>query len=150
MQDYAIDLDEITKIYDDSIFELKALPKRAYEKDTVVLMDITIELDLDRKLIKRMCYSLLELMSDVGGMIGILMVFLSSIVSCFNYNNFDNYMVSRLFKIKKLDSEANLSNQYFQRADFIDPSNYNNFLEYFLSIMPCKKCCCLCCRKSRA
>ena len=70
-------------------------------------MDITFELDLDRKFIMRKCYSILDLLSEVGGMLGILMVFLSSVVSCFNFNNFDNYMVSRLFKIKKVDSEAN-------------------------------------------
>ena len=66
-------------------------------------MNITIELDLDQKFIMRKCYSFLDLLSEVGGMIGILMVFFSSVVSCFNYNNFDNYMVSRLFKVKKID-----------------------------------------------
>ena len=125
------------------MFELKAQPKRSYEKDSVVQMDITIELDLDRQFIIRKCYSFLDLLSEVGGMIGILMAILTSVVSCFNYNNFDNYMVSRLFKIKKPDSMSNQSDPYFQRADFIDPSNYHNLLEYFNSIMPFKKrfCC---------
>ena len=84
-------------------------------------MDITFELDLDRKFIKRMCYSFLDLLGDLGGVIGILMVIFSSVVSCFNYNNFDNFMVSRLFKIKKKGSETDQSDPYFQRADFIDP-----------------------------
>ena len=100
-------------------------------------MDITFELDLDRKLIIRKSYSFLDLLSEVGGMIGILSLFFSSVVSCFNYNNFDNYMVSRLFKVKKIESSTNLSDPYFQRADFIDHSNYRNFLEYFMSKMPC-------------
>ena len=69
----------------------------------------------------RKCYNILDLLSEVGGMIGILLVLFSSVVSCFNYNNFDNYMVSRLFKIKKKDSETDHSDPYFQRADFIDP-----------------------------
>ena len=76
-------------------------------------MDITFELDLDRKFIKRMCYSFLDLLGDLGGVIGILMVIFSSVVSCFNYNNFDNYMISRLFKIKKKDTETNQSDPYF-------------------------------------
>ena len=142
----------MTEIYDDSIFELKDLPKRSYEKDSNVQMDITFELNLDRKFIMRKCYSFLDLLSEVGGMIGILMVFFSSVVSCFNYNNFDNYMVSRLFKVKKVGAKNNQSDPYFQRADFIDHSNYHNFLEYFISKLPCEKhyCCCKCCRKSRA
>ena len=76
-------------------------------------MDITFELDLDRTLIMRKSYSILDLLSEVGGMIGILMVFFSSVVSCFNFNNFDNYMVSRLFKVKKINSEMNKSEPYF-------------------------------------
>ena len=106
-------------------------------------MDITFELDLNRKFIMRKCYGFLDLLSEVGGIIGILMVFFSSVVSSFNYNNFDNYMVSRLFKIKKPDSMTNQSDPYFQRADFIETSNYHNLIEYFSSIMPCKKrfCC---------
>ena len=65
-------------------------------------MDITFELELDRKFIMRKSYNFLDLLSEVGGMMSILMVIFSSVVSCFNYNNFDNYMVSRLFKIKKI------------------------------------------------
>ena len=76
-------------------------------------MDITFELDLDRKFIMRKCYNILDLLSEVGGMIGILLVFFSSVVSCFNYNNFDNYMVSRLFKVKKIDAKSNQSDPYF-------------------------------------
>ena len=115
-------------------------------------MDITFELDLDRKFIMRKSYNFLDLLSEVGGMIGILTVIFSSVVSSFNYNNFDNYMVSRLFKVKKVDSETFQSDPYFQRADFIDHSNYHNFLHYFNSKIPCKNslCCCKCCRKNRA
>ena len=76
-------------------------------------MDITVELNLDRKFIIRKSYSFLDLLSEVGGIIGILMVFFSPVVSCFNYNNFDNYMVSRLFKVKKIDAKNNQSDPYF-------------------------------------
>ena len=83
-------------------------------------MDVTFELDLNQKFILRKSYSILDLLSDIGGMIGILMGIFSSIVACFNYNNFDNYMVSRLFKVKKIDAEKNAGESYFQRAEFID------------------------------
>ena len=83
-------------------------------------MDVTFELDLNQKFIMRKSYSFLDLLSDIGGMIGILMGIFSSIVACFNFNNFDNYMVSRLFKVKKIDAEKNAGDSYFQRAEFID------------------------------
>ena len=100
----------------------------------------------------RKCYSFLDLLSDMGGMIGVLMGFFSSVVGCFNFNNFDNFMISRLFKVKKINAKTNQSNSYFQRAEFIDHSNYRNILEYFIDKMPCMKriCCCQCCRKSRS
>ena len=69
-------------------------------------MNISFELDLDQILIIRKCYSFLDLLSDMGGIVGILMGFFSSVVSCFNFNNFDNYMVSRLFKVKKIDKSV--------------------------------------------
>ena len=76
-------------------------------------MDITFELDLDQKFIMRKCYSILDLLSDMGGMIGILMGFFSSVVGCLNFNNFDNYMISRLFKVKKIEAKTNERIPYF-------------------------------------
>ena len=42
-----MDLDELTEIEDNSIFEIEALPIRSYEKDYCVQMDITIEMNLN-------------------------------------------------------------------------------------------------------
>lgn len=47
LQDKDIDLDDLTEIYDSSIFQVEALPVRSYEKDYIVQMDISIEMNLD-------------------------------------------------------------------------------------------------------
>ena len=51
LQDYSIDLDKLTEIYDDSIFNIEPLPIRSYEKDYDVQMDISIEMSLDLKIL---------------------------------------------------------------------------------------------------
>ena len=111
-------------------------------------MDISFELNLDQIFIMRKCYSIFDLLSDMGGMIGILTGFFSSVAGIFNFNNFDNYMVSRLFKVKKMDAKTSQHLSYFNKAEFIDPTKYHNFFEWFIDKMPCQKRYC-CCPKSR-
>ena len=47
LQDEDIDLDDLTEIEDDSVFSIDALPVRSYEKDYIVQMDISIEMNLE-------------------------------------------------------------------------------------------------------
>ena len=47
LQDLPIDLDDLTEIFDDTVFVLDQLPMRSYEKDVHVMMDISIEMNLD-------------------------------------------------------------------------------------------------------
>ena len=47
LQDLAIDLDDLTEIFDDTVFVLDQLPTRSYEKDLYTMMDITVEMNLD-------------------------------------------------------------------------------------------------------
>ena len=48
---------------------------------------------------ERKIYTVFDTLSEVGGLYGIIVVFFQSVVSLWNYNSFDNYMISRLFKI---------------------------------------------------
>ena len=74
---------------------------RSYEKDSNAWVDITVEMNFSEKLISRAGYTFLDYLSDIGGMQGLLISGVSYFVSFWNYNYFDNYMVTRLFKIKK-------------------------------------------------
>ena len=62
-------------------------------------MDVTIEMNLDIIDMKRQGYDLLQLLSDIGGIQAILMSGFAFFVSIWNYNFFENYMVSRLYKL---------------------------------------------------
>ena len=62
-----MDLDDITEIYDDSVFQIEPLPVRSYEKDYFVQMDISIEMNLDQTTLARTGYTTLDVLSDVGG-----------------------------------------------------------------------------------
>ena len=44
------------------------MPKRSYEKDDNVQMDITIEMNLDYVTQIRTRYTILDVLADVGGM----------------------------------------------------------------------------------
>ena len=48
-----------------------------------------------------------DLLSDVGGLFGILVTIFSVVITAWNYNSFDNMMVSNLFNIKTPDVEEN-------------------------------------------
>ena len=48
LQDKHIDLDDLTELEDDSIFNLNRIWTGTYEKEYEVQMDITIEMNLDK------------------------------------------------------------------------------------------------------
>ena len=105
LQDEIVHLDDITKIEDDSIFKLEKLASYSYEKDSIVQMDITIEMNLDQGFIERTGYNILDVLSDIGGIWATLLYGLGTLLGFWNYKHFDNFMASKLFKIQKKKSE---------------------------------------------
>ena len=75
--------------------------KRTYEKQYDVQMDITLEMNLDMVQIARQGYTILDVLSDVGGLQGLLLSICMALLVVWNYNNFDNYLASRLYKIEE-------------------------------------------------
>ena len=70
------------------------------------------------------------------------MLFFSSLLAFMNYKNLDNYMSSRLFKIKKTDADSVKYERYFDRSFFFKPSKLYNLCDYFKRILPKKLICC--------
>ena len=64
-------------------------------------MDITFEMDLNLKVVARDGYTILDWISDIGGIQGILISALAIIIGYWNYNFFDNFMVSNLYRIQR-------------------------------------------------
>ena len=52
----------------------------------------------DLTLIERTGYTVLEILSDIGGLQGILISAISLLLSILNYNYLDDYLVAKLFK----------------------------------------------------
>ena len=57
-------------------------------------------MNLDQKVVARDGYTFLDLLSDIGGMQSILTSFVAYLMGVWNYNYFDNHMVTRLYKLK--------------------------------------------------
>ena len=114
-------------------------------------------MNFSEKLISRAGYTFLDYLSDIGGMQGLLISGVSYFVSFWNYNYFDNYMVTRLFKIKKKKCQDvdnceqgpvyNTSpsrsqfKHYFHKSEFMRPRKGYNPKEYIIDLLPtrCKK-----------
>lgn len=105
LQDEIVNLDDFTELSDESIFKLELLPMQPYEEDLVTLMDITVEMNLDLRVVARNGYTFLDYLSDIGGMQSMLISAVAYFMAIWNYNYFDNYMVTRLFKMRQRRAE---------------------------------------------
>ena len=101
-------MDDITELDDTSVFKIEPLPKRSYEKDYIAQVDITIEVNRNQLVIARDGYTFLDFLSDIGGMQGMLLSGANFVLVFWNYNFFDNFMVTRLYKIYKPSSERKI------------------------------------------
>ena len=139
LQDKDVDLDDLTELFNNSIFEIESLPIRSYEKDYLVQMEISLEMNLDQKTLARTGYNVLDVLSDVGGIQGILMSGFGIILSIFNYNNFENYLASRIYIVQR-SATGNVSE--------IKPTRFLNFYEWLYDLIP-RFLRCNCCNKTK-
>ena len=77
------------------------MPDRPWERDNFTAMVLTFEVNMDQLVVTRSTYTVLDLLSDIGGIQGILASILSIPLICLNYKHFDTFMASKLYKIKK-------------------------------------------------
>ena len=95
---------------------------------------MTFEMNLDLRVIARSGYTLLDWVSDVGGMQGMLISLIASILSIWNFNHFDNFLVNRLFKMNQPDNSP--AEQSKDERAFLDTSHYQNLKEYGVDCLP--------------
>lgn len=63
-------------------------------------------MSLDQTLIERTGYTVLDILSDVGGLQGIFVSVIFLFLSVLNHNDLDNYLVSKLFKSETVSMAA--------------------------------------------
>ena len=79
-----VNLDEITELIDSSVYRLKQVLPRPYEKKDTMLA-ITIEASLDQDIIMRETLTVMDILSDIGGFAEVLIFTSSMVLSVFNY-----------------------------------------------------------------
>ena len=83
---------------EDEIFGIKPLTVRPYEYFDNVHIAITFEFELNYYRIDREAYNMLDWLGDLGGLKEALMIILGFIFGLFNYNSFENFLVSQLYR----------------------------------------------------
>ena len=96
----------------------------------------------------RESYTFLDLLSDVGGIQGILISTFNMMLTLLNYKYFDQFMASKLYKIKREDAHELRQQKldYFQQSDFFKPTKLGNLRLYMMDVLPKR---CVCCKMSR-
>ena len=141
-------MDELTLMDDDSIFKVDKLANQPYEGgDDDVVMDITIEMNLDQGILARTGYTFLDVLSDVGGIQSIIASAISFWLAAWNYKHFDNFMAAALFKIK-MEQPGASSKGNDGSIQMIRPTSYCNILEFLIDMIPSFCSCKACSRKS--
>ena len=77
--------------------EQKNLP---YEMPDKTWLSVTIEMDLNKMEYSRSRYTVLDLLANFGGFIGIWGKIFAFLMTAWNFHALDNYMVSRLYKMR--------------------------------------------------
>ena len=114
-----------------------------------MVVSFTFEMDLDKYVIQRDGYTILDMLSDIGGIQAVLYSFFAVLVSVSSYKNIDNTLASKLFRLKNIKRAANIDkmkDNSMGDALFI-PSILTNIKEYFLDHFLPKKL--YCCKRSR-
>ena len=123
------------------MFKTAELSAKSYERDKLTQIDITFERDLNQLVIARQGYTVLDLFSDVGGLMGILMTTVSIFLYAWNYNTLNNYMVSKLYQVVSEEGQG--------KTEKLSSGSVGNLKEFLRSTLP--DCCCSrgICRKKR-
>ena len=108
-----IDLNEVSWEIHQDLFKFKEMPRLPQEREENTQILITIEREFNVLSIERMAYTTFNLLSDIGGLSGIVMLFCRFVNTLWNFNAFDNFMISRLYKIKLPKEEVDNKTNHF-------------------------------------
>ena len=113
-------------------------------------MDVYFEMNLDVINIKRQNYDVLQLLSDIGGIQGLLVSGFAYLVSIWNYKMFDNNIVHHLYKlVRPSETDSRRIKDSFKESDHMKPRLFFNPKEYFRDTLPSRVCFCKSCKPDR-
>ena len=66
---------------------------------------LSFEMDLNKYIISRTSYNILDMFSNIGGITVLFLRYFTVIVAVFNFKNMENNLVSQLYKLIDRDTE---------------------------------------------
>ena len=94
-------LGDTTKQERQDLFRVNRKETMPYEFSDNVWLSITFEMSLDLIEYEREVYTFLMMLSDIGGLAGALVTLLSLFMALWNFKAFDNYLVSKLYRVRR-------------------------------------------------
>ena len=91
------------------MFKLNQIASRPYEVDADFVAGIDIQNNLDITVLERNVYTILDVLSDVGGLSSALISLVVGIIGLMNYNRLESYMASKVFKIYEDNNDEHSS-----------------------------------------
>ena len=101
LQDEPINLDALTEYKDTTIFSTDRLNNRPNELFDNFVSSLDFEANLDKIVIERINYTILDAMAAVGGLAKVLNTGLTIFVAILNYNQIETFIASNIYKIRK-------------------------------------------------
>ena len=146
-----IDLDNITELEDASLFKLEEHAQRPFTLHPDLITQLSFERSLDHQIVQRESYTVFDCLSDIGGIQSILISAFSIIIGILNYNNFDNHMAAKLYKMHahSKDCKCGLDIKTDKKLCLVPPK-ICNMRDYFTAQLPFLQICCKTDRKKRA
>eukprot|EP00353_Schmidingerella_taraikaensis_P010553 CAMPEP_0185589632 /NCGR_PEP_ID=MMETSP0434-20130131/57771_1 /TAXON_ID=626734 ORGANISM="Favella taraikaensis, Strain Fe Narragansett Bay" /NCGR_SAMPLE_ID=MMETSP0434 /ASSEMBLY_ACC=CAM_ASM_000379 /LENGTH=170 /DNA_ID=CAMNT_0028213185 /DNA_START=408 /DNA_END=920 /DNA_ORIENTATION=+ len=154
LQDELFNFDYWTQTLDKNAFMVEMGGFRGFSKNQPdVLVSLDFERDLNLKYITRDRYTLLDWISDIGGIQGMLVSAFAFFVGYWNYKSVENFMVAKLYKTwnpleaKTDDDEDKKPPTY--RSELIEETTSLNLCVALEDTLPSWLSYCCCSTKSR-
>ena len=118
------------------------MPTRSQEREYDVMMEISVQRNLDMTMVAREGYTVLDYLSDIGGMQGILVGTFTFILKLWNYNYLEDHLVSKLFKFRETKFEADDADKGLLEMRLHPLDNFRGLCRDFLQVLVSRVRCC--------
>ena len=99
MQDKPINYGSSTEYEADSIYRLKESYIKTVKRAPDQLMDLYFQVDYNKTVIERELYTILDFLSDIGGVIEIIVMSFGVVLAIVHHRYPEVFAASRLYKI---------------------------------------------------
>ena len=126
-----------------NLFKMSLPIQRPYEFDDDIHFSVSFEMSLDVYVHERKMLTYLDLLAGIGGFSGIIFIVFDAIQALWNFNNLENFLATRLFKLKLPEDKIDRTQDVFLHSEYIPDSKYPYMRELLQRLLPaaCLRCC---------